>query len=421
VPTTLRRAFNEARTPPTGPTFVAFSANALDDEGDMDIYPPGQGYFRTAPDAAAVQAAADILAGAERPVILVGDRISQSGAAPEAVRLAELTGASVYSSSYSEMNFPSTHPQYLGGIKIGYPESMGVLGAADAVLAIGKLSTVYYMFSDPAMRFFGPDTKLIHMDQDGNRVGSSQPTDVGIIADPKTGLDMLADAVEATMSGSAREAAKGRADDAASMKADMDEAAASRLKSRWDMNPMSADRMMAEIAKVLPSDSIIINDAVTSGTALLNSFDFTEPGSIYGGRGGALGWGMGGAMGVKLAQPDRPVVAIDGDGSAMMTVQGLWTAANDGIPVVYVVCNNSEYRILKLNMDIYKDIVLKQPGAESQYMGMNFPVRPNFAQIAEAMGVHSRRVDDPAQVGPAMIEALSLGKPALLDIIIGNQ
>lgn len=421
VPTTLRRAFNEARTPPTGPTFVAFSANALDDEGEMDIFPTPQGYFRTAPDPAAVQAAADILAGAERPVIIVGDRVAQSGAAAEAVRLAELTGAAVYSSSYSEMNFPSTHPQYLGGIKIGFPESMGVLGSADAVLAIGKLSTVYYMFSDPAMRFFGEDTKLVHLDQDSSRVGSSQPTDVGIIADPKTGLAVLAEAVEAIMSGSAREAAKGRADDAASMKATMEEAAESRLNDRWNMNPMSADRMMAEIAKVLPSDSIIINDAVTSGTALLNSFDFTEPGSIFGGRGGALGWGMGGAMGVKLANPDRPVVAIDGDGSAMMTVQGLWTAANDGIPVVYVVCNNSEYRILKLNMDIYKDLVLKQPGAESQYMGMNFPVRPDFAQIAEAMGVHGRRVDDPAQVGPAMTEALSLGKPALLDIVIGNQ
>ena len=135
------------------------------------------------------------------------------------------------------------------------------------------------------------------------------------------------------------------------------------------MNPMSADRMMAEIAKVLPSDSIIINDAVTSAEALLNSFDFTEPGSIFGGRGGALGWGMGGAMGVKLANPDRPVVAIDGDGSAMMTVQGLWTAANDEIPVVYVVCNNSEYRILKLNMDIYKDLALKQPGLEDDLLG----------------------------------------------------
>ncbi len=187
------------------------------------------------------------------------------------------------------------------------------------------------------------------------------------------------------------------------------------------MNPMSADRMMAEIAKVLPSDSIIINDAVTSGQALLNSFDFTGPGSIFGGRGGALGWGMGGAMGVKLANPDRPVVAIDGDGSAMMTVQGLWTAANDGIPVVYVVCNNSEYRVLKVNMDIYKDLVLKQPGAESRYMGMDFPVRPNFAQIAEAMGVYGRRIDDPEQVGPAMTDALALGKPALLDIVIGNQ
>ena len=421
VSPTLRRAFNEARTPPTGPTFVAFSANALDDEGEMDIFPPTQGYFRTAPDTAAVQAAADILTRADRPVIIVGDRVAQSGATTEAVRLAELIGATVYSASYSEMNFPSTHPQYLGGVKIGFPESMPALNSADAILAVGKLATVYYMFSEPMMQFFDRNTKFVHLDQDSSRVGSSQPTDVGIIADPKTGLTILAEAVETTMSGSAREAAKGRANNAKAMKAAMDDVAESRLRQRWDTIPMTADRMMAEIARSLPSNSIIINDAVTSGAALLNSFDFTEPGSIFGGRGGALGWGIGGAMGVKLANPDRPVVAIHGDGSAMMTVQGLWTAANDQIPVVYVVCNNSEYRVLKMNMDLYKDLILKQPGAKSHYMGMDFPVRPNFAQIAEAMGIYGRRIDDPAQIGPAITEMISLGKPALLDIIIGNQ
>ncbi len=421
VPSLMRRAFQEAKTPPTGPTFVAFSANSLDDEGEMDIYPSPAGYFRTAPDAHAVEDAARILAGANNPVIVLGDRIAQSGASAEAVRVAELTGAPVYSASYSEMNFPTSHPQYLGGVRLGFPESADTVGSADVVLAVGRMMSAYYMFSEPAMRFFHPNSKLVHMDVDAAGVGTSLPTDVGILADPRTGLDALAEALDAMLSGSEREAAKVRAMGVAERKSAAIDRAMQRRKARWDANPMSAERLMAEVAAVAPDDSIIINDAVTSGAALLDSFDFDEPGSIFGGRGGALGWGMGGALGVKLANPDRPVIAVDGDGSAMMTVQGLWTAANENLPVVYIVCNNSTYRVLKLNMNLYKTHIMKEETPESRYMGMDFPLRPDFSEIAGGMGVHARRIEDPAEVGPAVDEALGMGKPALLDVVIDGS
>ena len=421
IPTLMRRAFNEAKTPPTGPTFVAFSANSLDDEGEMDIYPSPRGYFRTGPDAQAVEDAARILAGAHSPAIVVGDRVAQSGASAEAVRVAELIGAPVYSASYSEMNFPSSHPQYLGGVRLGFPEAADTVGRADVVLAVGKMMSGYYMFSEPALRFFHPDAKLLHLDVDSAGVGTSLPTDVGLIADPKTGLAALADALDGTMSGSERETAKGRAAEVAERKNAARDAARRRLKARWDVSPMSAERMMAEVAAVAPEDAIIINDAVTSGAALLDSFDFDEPGDVYGGRGGALGWGMGGALGVKLANPDRPVIAVDGDGSAMMTVQGLWTAANENLSVVYIVCNNSTYRVLKLNMNLYKTHIMEEETPVSRYMGMDFPLRPGFSEIARGMGVHARRVEDPVDVGPAVKEALDLGKPALLDVVIDGS
>ena len=421
IPSLMRRAFNEAKTPPTGPTFVAFSANALDDEGEMDIYPSPRGYFRTAPDAQAVEDAARILAAAHSPAIVLGDRISQSGASAEAVRVAELTGAPVYSASYSEMNFPSSHPQYLGGVRLGFPEAADTVGRADVVLAVGKMMSGYYMFSEPALRFFHQDAKLLHLDVDSAGVGTSLPTDVGLIGDPKTGLAALADALDGMMSGSESEAAKVRAIGVAEQKLAARRRAEQRFKARWDVSPMSAERLMAEVAAVAPDDAIIVNDAVTSGAALLDSFDFDEPGTVYGGRGGALGWGMGGALGVKLANPDRPVIAMDGDGSAMMTVQGLWTAANENLPVVYIVCNNATYRVLKLNMNLYKTHIMKDETPASRYMGMDFPLRPDFSEIAAGMGVHARRIEDPVDVGPAVREALDLGKPALLDVVIDGS
>jgi benzoylformate decarboxylase len=122
---------------------------------------------------------------------------------------------------------------------------------------------------------------------------------------------------------------------------------------------MSAERMMHEIASVLPRNTIIADDSVTSRDAIHSAIAFNEPGSIFGERGGALGWGMGGALGIKLAHPDRTVVGVIGDGSSMMTIQALWTAAHANIPVVFVICNNKAYRILKLNMNVYKQQVLR--------------------------------------------------------------
>ena len=184
---------------------------------------------------------------------------------------------------------------------------------------------------------------------------------------------------------------------------------------------MSTERMMTEIAGVLPSDAIIANDAVTTGASIFGAMEFDEPGSIFGITGGALGWGMGGGMGVKLANPDRSVVAVVGDGSSMMTVQALWTAANANIPVVYVICNNRTYRVLKLNMNVYKRHILGEKQPRSRYMGTDFPIPLNIAGIAEAIGVRGRKIEDPADLAPAVREALDLGKPAVLDVSIDGS
>ena len=325
LPSVLRRAFKEAKTPPTGPTYVGFSANSLDDEADVEIVPSPDGYLRTAPNARAIEDATRILASASNPMILVSDRVGESRAADAAVRVAELLGARVYASLYSDMNFPTSHPQYFGSLRVDFPESADILSSADAVLAVGRMATGYYMFSDPVMRYFGRNAKLVHIDPDPGEVGRTQPTEVGIVADPKVALDELAESLDVGMSGSAKEAAKGRSESLAAEKAASRESWRRRVKDRWDHSPMSPERMMAEVAAAIPPDTTIADDAVTTRAALYNSIDFDRPGSIIGARGGALGWGIGGAMGLKLANPESPVVAIVGDGSAMMTAQGFWT------------------------------------------------------------------------------------------------
>ena len=418
VPAAVRRAFNEARTPPTGPTFIAFSANSLDGEADMEIVPNSAGYFGVAPDEGAVRDAAELLAGADRPVMLVADRIAQSGAADEAVRIAEMLGAEVYSTLYSEMNFPSRHPLYRGPLRWGFPDAKETLSRADAVLAVGNVFSGYFFFPDEGASSFARGTKVVHLDASAREVGKSEPTDVGIIADPRVGLARLAEAIDAGMSGSAREAAKGRAESIAAQTAAARDAWEARVRERWHGTPMSPERMMAEIAAAIPEDTVIVDDSVTTRAAVMGAIEFKRPGQVFGERGGAIGWGIGGGLGAKLANPDRPVVAIVGDGSAMMTVQGFYTAATEGIPVVYVICNNEAYRVLKVNMDVYKSLVTGQDPPVSRYIAMDFPQRLDLAGMARAMGVHGVRIEDPLQIGPEMSRALASGKPAVLDVII---
>ena len=416
VPGVMRRAFNEAKTPPTGPVYIAFSANALDDEADVEIGPSHRTYTRTAPDAGAIQAAANILAASENPVLIVGDRVGQSGGAIEAVRLAETLGARVYASSFSQVNFPTSHPQFLGLASPGMPAGKALLEDADAVLAVGTpVFPGYFYFSGSALK---PGVQLVHIDSDPSQIGRTEPTDIGIIADPRTALAALVDAVALRMSGVAREIARGRAAAVEEEKEAQCAAWQTRLEARHDISPMSTERMMTEIASALPSDAIVVDDSVTTRSSIFGALDFDEPGSLLGITGGALGWGMGGTMGVKLANPDRPVIGVIGDGSAMMTVQALWTAANSNIPVVYVICNNRAYRVLKLNMNLYKSEILGQANPASEYIAMDFATPFDIAAVAEAMGVYGRKVEDPAEVGAALREALALGKPAVLDVSI---
>ena len=217
VPSIMRRAFKEARTPPTGPTYVAFSAGALDEEADMDVVPSARGYFRTAPDRQALEDASRILGDASNPVILVGDRVAKSGASAEVALVAEILGAKVYALQYAEMNFPTDHPQFLGPLRPVPSDTRQILGSAgaerqildsaDAVLAVGT-SMSGRGFAYASGGALGEDTPLIHVDSAYTEIDKIEPTDVGIIADPKVAMADLADALESRMSGVAREAAK---------------------------------------------------------------------------------------------------------------------------------------------------------------------------------------------------------------------
>ena len=414
----INRAFHEAATPPTGPSFVSFSANALDEEGNYEFFSPSPITYGNRPSNNAITDAIQTLKNAKHPALIVGDRISQSSAWKEIVELSDLSGAAVYASSYSEMNFPNDHPNYKGEIRLGYPEGKQIMQKHDVVFAVGKLSTGYWMFSNPSPSFFQPKTKFVHIDVDSSNLGSYLKTDIPILSDPKTALEEITNGLSEVIDGEYKESASLRTKQYSIDKSKATEDWKIRLSQKYENDPISAERLMADASSVIPTDSIIVNDAVTSGNALMNSFPFNKPGSLYGGRGGALGWGMGGALGIQLANPDKKVIAFCGDGSALMTIQGLLTASKENIPITYIVCNNSLYRVLKVNMNFYRENVLNLKDDNEKYMGMEFGNRIDIHTIAKGMNVNSWRIDDPKDIKPRLVEAINSNKPSLLDVTI---
>ena len=419
VPGAVRRAFKEARTPPTGPVFLSFPWDTMDEQADVDVIGGGPGYFRTRPDRDALARASQLLAQAENPVIVIGDRIAQSGGVAAMTRVAEMLGARVFAASFSEVNFPTSHPLWSGLLNTSSPVTRRLLAGADVVLAVGANIFSSFLYVDVPL--LDPQSSLVHLDSAPREVEKNYPTEVGILADPATGLAELAEALEQDLTAPAKEAAATRMAELAEGRRRAQEEYRQRLRQRWDNSPIAVERMMHELAAAVPPGTIVADEAITSRPALMQEFDFDQPGSLYGIQGGALGWAMPGALGLKLAQPDRPVLAVVGDGASMYTVQALWTAATFNIPVVYAICNNRAYRILKVNMDIYLKRMLNDDARISEYTGMDFANPLDLAAMAQALGVASEKITDPAQIAPAARRMFDRGKPGLLDISIDGS
>ena len=421
VPGVMRRAFQEALNPPTGPVFVGIAANALDGEAEMTITPSMARVAAPTPDSGAVQEGAAMLTRSANPVMLVGDRLAQAQGMDAAVRVAERAGARVYATSIARANFPSGHGQFLGRINPTLPAGRRLLDDADVVLAVGaSIFSGFFYVSGPSL---SPGTKLIHLDSSLRDIGRVEPTDVALFGDPRAGLEMLDEALAGQMDSVSNARAAERRKVIREMKEQAQAGWERNLRQSWNARPMTPERMMHEVGAALPSNAIVVDDSLSSKDALHGAIKFNELDSIYGERIGAIGWGMGAGLGVKLANPDRPVLAVTGDGSAMMTVQALWTAANYGIPTVYLVCNNRSYRILKLNMNVHQREILGrevEDGFEG-YVGMDFPLPLNIAGIAEAIGVYGRTISDPDDIGPEIGKALDSGKPAVLDVVIDGK
>jgi benzoylformate decarboxylase len=412
LPVYVHRAVKTALAPPTGPVFLALPGDILKNDADIDLLEPTRVAPRIRGDADAVAAAADLLAKAERPVIIAGDAVAQSRAHKELVALAEAIAAPVYVEFIpSTASFPASHPLYRGMMTRTQAGVRDVLDKHDLVFSVGGDLFTWSLPSN--IKPWPPGLPLIHLDTDPWQIGKNYPAQVAILGDPKATLPDITAALNARMTASAKAAANARLKAATeTIKKDL-EAFRAKARAMAGKTPVQPLALLEAIGAMLPKDAIVIEEVLSSAPGIRMLIYSNDEQSFYGLRGGGIGWGLPAAIGAKIALPDRPVVALIGDGSAMYTIQALWTAAHYRVPVIWVIFNNTSYRILKQRLVMLRGLAEQA----DKFVGMELTDPPiDFIGLAHSLGIEAQRAKTVKDTTDLIGKALKDGTPMLIDV-----
>ncbi|MFC1791196.1 thiamine pyrophosphate-binding protein [Gemmatimonadota bacterium] len=375
----LRRAIKIAGTPPMGPVYVCLPEDVLDAEAVEPVFPT-----------------------------LI-----------PSTRVAELLGAEVYGVDSGEINMVPDHPLYSGqtGHMFGF-HSLPIIQEGDVNLVVGT-----YMLPEVYPKVdtvFPEDARTIHVDLNAYEIGKNHPVDLGIVSDPKLTMAALAEALESRLGTEARDRARSRMEGLGKKKTAAREEALAADLAVGDQPPLKFSRFMRELAPRMPADSVIFDEALTSSPDLNRYWPSPKPGTFFQVRGGSLGTALGGAIGLKVANPDKPVFAFSGDGGAMYTIQAFWSAARHNLDIKFIICSNRSYHLLQLNINQFWE--------ERGVKGRSFPLAFDlsepplgFVEMARGMGMEGRRIEKVEDIVPAIEAAMAHDGPFVLDVVISGD
>jgi len=187
-----------------------------------------------------------------------------------------------------------------------------------------------------------------------------------------------------------------------------------RFESRSKATPIDPDWLTLQIANALPKDAVVVNEGLTSSRYLTDLIPYRDRYGFHALASGGIGWGVPAAVGVALAQAPRQVCCYSGDGSAMYSIQALWTAAHLKLPITYVIANNGGYRIIKQRLLSFH--------GNSNFIGMDFAdPKIDFTALAKSLGMPAEHITEPSAVGPALRRAFSTPGPKLLDVVVDGK
>jgi benzoylformate decarboxylase len=414
IPVLVRRAFHDCQTAPTGPVFLSFPMDVMEQMSAVGI---GEvSVIDRSAIAGSLAPLAEYLAAVPpgKLAIIAGDEISASNAASETVLLADALGAPVYGSSWpAHIPFPTAHPLWMGNLPITATEIAQKLQAYEAVFVLGGKSLITILYTKGSAVPAG--LQIFQLSADARALGRTYSMKLAMVGDIKASLRALLPLLEPKIAGRAETYAAVRKTAKREQQArrrQLETAADAEIDDPV-ITPLVAGR---EIARAIDPKIAIVDEAPATFGAL-RAFLSTDCTSQYSfSRGGALGWGMPAAVGFSLGIDRAPVVSVVGDGAALYSPQVLWTAAHEKLPVTFVVINNREYNILKKFMR-------SQPHYASlranRFIAMDLVDPPiDFMALATSMGLPARRIDRAVDIAPSLEAAISSGVPNLIEIPI---
>jgi len=431
----VRRAIKVACTPPCGPVYLCLPEDILDAEVVEEVFPAHIPSFDTSPEPSQLEALVGRIRAAKNPIILAGDGVAwtsseglgntRSVGLESIVKVAEHIGAKVYEADGGEINFPEDHPLNYGstGHMFG-TASLPLIQEADFCMVLGcyLLPEVFPHLGD----IFKADAEVVHVDTNPNNIAKNHRVSQSFVCRPGAFLEQLLKALESQPDPVYEAVAKERrarliAESPLnhSKVEELYECVPPHPSERYDDRTvyMRSGYFIKTLAEKLPENHIIFDEALTNSPPVNRFLPGRQPGDKMMTRGGSLGTGFPGAIGAKLAHPDKTVVGFSGDGGSMYTIQCLWTAARHGVAAKFVVCQNRSYRLLQANITQF----WKERGIEGREFPLSFDLSNpeiSFDIIARSLGVAGERIWRPDQVSDAINRMLEHPGPYLINLVL---
>lgn len=415
-PVVLQRAFKIALAPPAGPVFLSLPADVMLAETEARALPVTRVGAAVLGDEQELRRAAELLATARNPVIVAGDGVGLSGAWDELVALSEALGASVYTEPLSTLaNFPNGHPHWAGQLASSPGPMRATFTGVDVAFLCGFTTQAPVAFHDGGGPLIPPEVQCIFLHDNPWEIGKNQYGAAAILGQVKRSLGRLVEILAGMEKGEVAARIQAARERGARRREDWQR----QLDAVREQTPIAPVFVAAELGTLIPPEGVLVSETVSNTPPFVNLVPTRDPLGYWAGKGGGLGHAASAALGYRLGAPNRPVVSVVGDGAFLYYPQVLWTAVNAGVPVLYVVLNNTSYRILKQGLK-----GMGGPwGPEGSYPPGLDITGPDvdFAAMARSYGMEGERVTDPGALRGALERGLAAGRPYLLDVVIDKR
>jgi benzoylformate decarboxylase len=410
LPRIVRRAAKVATTPPTGPVFISLPGDILNAEAGIDLGRSTRVDTRVKPSDETLQALAQRILKAQRPVIIAGDEIVKSDALAEAAQFAETLGCPVYQQSAPYgAHFLSQSPCFIGSLSRSQKQVRELLAPYDLLIVLGADPLRMSVHSEIEPLPDGlPIVQIGLVDWD---LGKNFGAEIALKADVRETLRALVPALK--QAGGAAHAGSSIAELSSKNWTARRAALAEQIAKAGDRSPIDPDYLALQVADAMPEHAILVDEGLTSSRHMTALWPYRDRYAYHALASGGIGWGVPASVGVSLANPDRPVVCYSGDGSAMYSIQALWTAAHHKLPLSIVIVNNGGYRIIKQRLLSFH--------GDDNYIGMDFADPPvDFSGMARALGLEAIRISDVRELKPTLADAFNRPGPKLIEVMVSN-